>query len=376
MDNKPKAKVRTSCGRRQLADVEVPPPVSPSVAAHPHPKPKKPKTTLSTDSNFVSTSSKSRPAPEECLYATHVLAQIHPDIIDTNNQRREALAQGKMQHLIKSENKKQSTLETPVTDAIISTMLSQNTTDANQRKAFANLKKEFPGGWNDVANDVDTTRIETAIRVAGLAKIRAARIQGMLKTVQQERNDANFEYLQFYDSDEEIQKELSRFKGMGPKTISCVLLFALGRPDFPVDTHVLRITKQIGWIGASHSRESAYEYLNERVPNECKMDLHCLLVTHGKQCYNCAANGKPQFPPKGDEQWKCPLIRMKSRKCIVADSVGSILDIVGSSSNKIKTEKGVDEQSTVKSEGSNAEGRDTAMQPSIKAEVVRSGNLT
>lgn len=83
----------------------------------------------------------------------------------------------------------------------------------------------------------------------------------------------------------------------------------VGIPEFPVDTHVLRISKQLGWVKGSTSREAAYEYLNEIVPEECKLDLHCLLVTHGKWCYNCAANGKPQFKPK--EKFICPLIGIK-----------------------------------------------------------------
>ncbi|KAL7457322.1 hypothetical protein ACHAWC_008867 [Mediolabrus comicus] len=191
-------------------------------------------------------------------------------------------------------------------------MLSQNTTAANQRRAFAGLKQAFPGGWEEVANATDTSRIEDAIRVAGLAKIRAERMQSMLQTAKEERGAANFEYLQDFDSVEDISKELSRFKGMGPKTISCVCLFALGFPDFPVDTHVLRISQKLGWVSKSTSREGAYEDLNQHVPEEYKLDLHCLLVTHGKWCYNCAANGKPQF--KAKDKWICPLVGMKSGK--------------------------------------------------------------
>lgn len=103
---------------------------------------------------------------------------------------------------------------------------------------------------------------------------------------------------------------MSGFKGLGPKTISCVLLFALGRDEFPVDTHVLRITQKMGWVSGSTSREKAYEYLNKAVPSALKMDLHCLLVSHGKHCHRCAANGKPQFPPKDGSKLNCPLVKV------------------------------------------------------------------
>ena len=244
-----------------------------------------------------------RTTAEECEYIVTELGNIHPDIVEENNKRREGFITQK-----KKKKPSKGHYCTPVTDAVINTMLSQNTTAANQNKAFTRLKEAFPKGWEEVAT-ADVSRIEDAIRVAGLAQIRAERMQNMLQVVREERGEANFEYLQNYDSPESVQQELSRFKGMGPKTISCVCLFVLGFPEFPVDTHVLRISKQLGWIKASTSREAAYEYLNDIVPDEFKLDLHCLLVTHGKWCYNCAANGKPQFKPK--EKFVCPLIGMK-----------------------------------------------------------------
>ena len=78
-------------------------------------------------------------------------------------------------------------------------------------------------------------------------------------------------------------------------------------PFLQVDTHVLRISKQLGWVPSSATRESAYEHLNETIPPDLKLDLHCLLVTHGKHCHACAANGKPQFPPKDGTKLECPL---------------------------------------------------------------------
>ncbi|KAL7525773.1 hypothetical protein ACHAXR_001154, partial [Thalassiosira sp. AJA248-18] len=225
-----------------------------------------------------------QPTPEECCLVVQELGKLHPDVIEMNEQRREMFALRRQQ--VETESKQNGKLgnNTPVTDAIISTMLSQNTTAANQNRAFASLKKAYPGGWTQVANETNISRIEDAIRVAGLAQVRAERMQSMLQTVQDERGEANFEFLQHVQSNDDIIAELSRHKGMGPKTISCVLLFALGKPDFPVDTHVLRISKQMGWVSQSSSREGAYAYLNDRVPDESKLDLHCLLVTHGKQC--------------------------------------------------------------------------------------------
>ena len=74
-----------------------------------------------------------------------------------------------------------------------------------------------------------------------------------------------------------------RFKGVGPKTAACVLLFAMRRPEFPVDTHVWKLAIKMGWVPPAATRETAYEHLNRRVPPELRFDLHCLLVEHGKR---------------------------------------------------------------------------------------------
>ena len=80
--------------------------------------------------------------------------------------------------------------------------------------------------------------------------------------------------------------ELCRFKGVGPKTASCVMLFELQRQDFPVDTHVWKIAIALGWVPKSASRDQTYEHLNEIVPDEIKYELHVLLVRHGKDYRN------------------------------------------------------------------------------------------
>lgn len=75
------------------------------------------------------------------------------------------------------------------------------------------------------------------------------------------------------------------------QTISCVLMFAMERAEFPVDTHVWHITKKLGWVPPTCSRESCYEHLNNRIPDSLKFALHVLLVDHGKVCKACSKGG-------------------------------------------------------------------------------------
>ena len=57
---------------------------------------------------------------------------------------------------------------------------------------------------------------------------------------------------------------------MGPKTVACIMMFGLQRHEFPVDTHVWRIAKALGWVPAKATREQAYLHLNARVPDAIK----------------------------------------------------------------------------------------------------------
>jgi endonuclease III len=249
---------------------------------------------------FSSSPSKARPTPEECAYVVMELGKLHPKVLEDTKEQKKYMGSCGMKK--------------DILDGVVSTMLSQNTTSANSTRAFASLKKAFPT-WETVVQLKEPSKLEDAIRCGGLAKIKAGRIMTICQTLQNERGLPSLEYLRNM-SNEEIQKELMRFPGLGKKTVSCVLLFTLGREEFPVDTHVHRISKQLKWIPAGSSRDDAYEYLNAVVPGALKRDLHCLLIQHGRECHRCAARGRPQFPPKDGSKLKCPLVDLPSFKDI------------------------------------------------------------
>ncbi|HIE51413.1 MAG TPA: endonuclease III [Armatimonadetes bacterium] len=183
-------------------------------------------------------------------------------------------------------------------DSLVQTLLSQNNTAQNTRRAFAQLKERFPT-WEEV-RQAEVAEVTAAIYSAGLARVKAQRIKDLLDQIYAERGETSLNYLQTLPT-EEVKAHLRRFKGVGPKTASCVLLFSLGRPDFPVDTHVWRIVRRLGWVPEALSREETYELLNPLVPEDLKYSLHLNLISHGRTC--CRARN-----PRCD---KCPL----SEKC-------------------------------------------------------------
>jgi endonuclease-3 len=92
-----------------------------------------------------------------------------------------------------------------------------------------------------------------------------------------------------------VKAYLSRFKGIGPKTVACVLLFSLGKPAFPVDTHVYRVTKRLGLVGDKATPERAQSLLESMVPPALYYSMHMNLVEHGRKtckahtplCHTC-----------------------------------------------------------------------------------------
>lgn len=189
--------------------------------------------------------------------------------------------------------------------ALIGTILSQHTTAANARAAMDTLWAYFDGDYGRM-HRAGPARVAEAIRVGGLGNVKAARICKLLGEVHASSGAYDLEHLRAL-GDDEIKTILVQFSGVGPKTASCVLLFALHRDDFAVDTHVLRICKQVGWIPTRASREQAYLHLDRRVPAALKYSLHVLLVHHGKCCPECAAGGRAQRPSEGP----CPLVGEK-----------------------------------------------------------------
>lgn len=182
-------------------------------------------------------------------------------------------------------------------DALIRTILSQNTTDLNSHAAFASLKQRFPTWEEALAADPDD--IADAIRHGGLAEIKSARIQEILAQITRERGKLSLDFVCDLPV-EEAEEYLLSFKGVGPKTAAIVLLFDCGMPLFPVDTHVFRVTSRLGWLPEGATPEKAHELLRELVPEELHFQLHLNLVQHGRETCH----------PRSPDCASCPLKRL------------------------------------------------------------------
>lgn len=183
-----------------------------------------------------------------------------------------------------------------VLDALVRTILSQNTSDRNSSAAKRSLDAVFsfdPDEKYRLIHEAEESKVAEALKCGGLANIKAKRIKKILETIADKQGGSlDLDHLHEM-SDREVMEELLSFDGVGPKTASCVLLFCLKRSSFAVDTHVFRLTKALGWIPQKATREQAHMHLDARIPEDVKYPLHVLLIREGKRCPNCAANGRP-----------------------------------------------------------------------------------
>jgi endonuclease-3 len=165
-------------------------------------------------------------------------------------------------------------------DVLIGTVLSQNTSDANSGRAFGSLKAAFDN-WEAVAS-APVEHIAQAIKSGGLSRVKAVRIKQILAEIEEERGRINLDFLRSMDMTE-AEDYLLRLPGVGQKTASCVLLFALGKPSLPVDTHVFRLAKRLGLIDFKVSIDRAHDLLQEQIPPAKVYQFHLHLIQHGRR---------------------------------------------------------------------------------------------
>jgi endonuclease-3 len=165
-------------------------------------------------------------------------------------------------------------------DALIGTILSQNTSDANSGRAFASLKASFHN-WEAVAS-APIEDIAWAIKCGGLSQIKAARIKQVLGQIEREQAHITLDFLKS-KTITEAENYLMRLPGVGHKTASCVLLFSLGKPSLPVDTHVFRVAKRLGLIDSKVTIEKAPGLLRKQIRPSKVYQFHVHMIEHGRQ---------------------------------------------------------------------------------------------
>jgi endonuclease-3 len=182
----------------------------------------------------------------------------------------------------------------PPLDSFIMTMLSQSTSDHNRDIAFKRLISRFTS-WEDVC-EAPVGAIADAIRPGGLANQKSVRIKAFLEWLKQTYGSLNLDFI-CQMTHQEVIDIFSKVRGIGIKTISVVLLFSCGKDIFPVDTHVHRICKRLGFVSEKATAEKTHWQMQPLIPIGKSLSLHLNFLKLGRTL--CRATN-PQCP-------KCPI---------------------------------------------------------------------
>ena len=180
-------------------------------------------------------------------------------------------------------------------DMLVQVILSQATSDVNSERTFAALKRRFPT-WDAVLRARESTLAET-IRSGGLANQKAAVIRDVLRQLKAKTGRLDLSFLHELPV-EEATAFLAQFRGVGPKTVACTLLFACRREAFPLDTHIFRVLRRMGYLPQKCTDARAHEIMNRLVPAGKFYSLHVNLIRHGRR--TCR--------PRGPACERCPVV--------------------------------------------------------------------
>jgi len=165
-------------------------------------------------------------------------------------------------------------------EELILTVLSQNTSDVNRDRAYDGMRQRF-GTWEALA-EAGERQLAAAIRVGGLSNIKAPRILAILRAIRDREGRLDLGWMRRAHT-ERIRTYLTSLPGVGPKTAACVLAFSLGRPALPVDTHVFRVARRLGFFGEGVDAARAHQAMEEAVPPAMRVRMHVGLIRLGRQ---------------------------------------------------------------------------------------------
>lgn len=164
-------------------------------------------------------------------------------------------------------------------EVLVATILSQNTSDVNSGRAYASLTATF-SDWEALA-DAPVAAIARAIRSGGLANIKARRIKAVLRGIRKLRGSIELDFLGTMPTND-AREMLIGLPGVGPKTAAVVLHFCFGRPVFPVDTHIHRLSRRLGLAPPKATPEQVSTAISAAIKPAEVGPLHLNMIAHGR----------------------------------------------------------------------------------------------
>lgn len=206
-------------------------------------------------------------------------------------------------------------------EVAVGAILTQNTAWTNVAKAITALKEA--GALNPSAMlRLGEEQLSELIRPAGYFRVKAKRLMHFLRFLESEAGgpDANesdgtddspfsnesMSYLHGYDM-EELRRRLLEVSGIGPETADAILLYALNKVSFVVDTYTTRIFSRHGLVEAEIYYSELRDFFMDVLPQDMPLynEYHALIVRVGKdyclkskpRCESCPLRGFLEHEP-------------------------------------------------------------------------------
>jgi endonuclease-3 len=201
-------------------------------------------------------------------------------------------------------------------ECLVRTVLSQNTSDKASQPAHDSLVARYGRGGSEHQADLATSlaaadqdELAETISSAGLYNQKSETLNRLADQVLDEYGgDRQFDEFVKDGDPETVRDALLSWRGVGPKTADCVLLFAGGRGGvFPVDTHVHRIARRMGLAPPTADHEDVRRCLEAAIPPEKCGFGHTAMIQFGREY--CSA----RKPACLDGPEACPLYDLCDR---------------------------------------------------------------
>jgi endonuclease-3 len=164
-------------------------------------------------------------------------------------------------------------------DDLVYLILSTRTSMYVAQRTYNSLKQRFEA-W-EVLLETDAEALYNTLKPAGLARIKTEQIRKTLQRITTDFGTASLAEIRSSTVVEKLEY-LTALPGVSGKVARCVMLYAFGDNVLPVDTHVHRVSRRLGWTKRSRA-DQCHEELEALVPSNYRYQYHVGCIAHGQK---------------------------------------------------------------------------------------------
>lgn len=163
-------------------------------------------------------------------------------------------------------------------DDLIFILISNRTSPHLAEQTYQRLKENFPK-WENVLES-SPSKLRDLLKPAGLSLKKSRQIRSLLGKVKSDFGRCSLHTLVSWQ-DSEIHEYLTQLSGVSDKVAKCVMLYTLSSKVLPVDVHVYRVSKRLGWTARNRAAQ-AHDELEALIPPSRRFAFHVDCIAHGR----------------------------------------------------------------------------------------------